>query len=96
MAPSSRRITFRDLVSSGLLRPGSQLIYEMPRRGERFLADVTKEGKIRLSDGSEFETPSGAATGACGAIVNGWRAWRDAETGMSLDQLRFEAQLRGR
>jgi hypothetical protein len=52
--------------------------------GSEFLADykgktytgVVKDGKLELSDGHKFSTPSAAAVHVTKTNVNGWRFWR--------------------
>lgn len=52
--------------------------------GSRFLATykgkdyggVVENGKLALSDGSTFPTPSAAAVHITGSNVNGWRFWK--------------------
>ena len=52
--------------------------------GSEFTADhkgktysgVVKDGKLELSDGNKFTTPSAAATHVTGSNVNGWRFWK--------------------
>jgi hypothetical protein len=35
-----------------------------------------KDGKLELSDGRKFTTPSAAAVHITGSNVNGWRFWK--------------------
>jgi len=52
--------------------------------GTEFMADykgksysgVVKDGKLELSDGHKFSTPSAAAVHVTKTNVNGWRFWR--------------------
>ncbi len=52
--------------------------------GSEFMADykgtahtgVVKDGKLELSDGGKFTTPSAAAMHITGSNVNGWRFWK--------------------
>ncbi len=59
------------------------LRYEGPRR-TRFLVATT----IRLADGTERDTPTGAAMAATGTIVNGWAVWHVERNGESLTEMR--------
>jgi hypothetical protein len=52
--------------------------------GTEFMADykgtaytgIVKDGKLELSDGGKFTTPSAAAVHITGSNVNGWRFWK--------------------
>jgi Restriction Enzyme Adenine Methylase Associated len=52
--------------------------------GSEFIADykgktysgIAKAGKLELSDGTKFTTPSAAAVHITGSSVNGWRFWK--------------------
>jgi hypothetical protein len=52
--------------------------------GSEFVADykgntysgIAKDGKLEMSDGHKFTTPSAAAVHITGHNVNGWRFWR--------------------
>lgn len=74
-----RRVTVRDLLDVGLLTAGEELTYLRPRAGESHRATVTSSGKLRLEDGREFPTPSGAAMAAAASgPVDGWWMWANA------------------
>ena len=70
--------------------------------GSEFLADykgtshtgVAKDGKLELSDGYVFSTPSAAAVHITGSNVNGWRFWKCRLPGMS--QYVLIERLRGK
>jgi hypothetical protein len=83
-----RRVRLTDLLESGDLQPGQQLIWERPQLGQFYRATVTEAGALRLEDGREFSSPSRAAMEAAGvASYDGWYAWRP-ENGESLNELR--------
>lgn len=52
--------------------------------GSEFISDykgqshsgVARDGKLELSDGHRFSTPSAAAAHITGTNVNGWRFWK--------------------
>lgn len=76
--PSSQRhygVSFRQLVAARLVAPGA--ILTGSRSGLQRTAAVTADGRIRLNDGAEFDSPSAAA---CAALHvrswNGWDFWR--------------------
>ncbi|WP_045747799.1 CBS domain-containing protein [Actinoplanes rectilineatus] len=84
-----RRVRISDLIEADLLRPGQTLFYRQ-RRGEApHEAVVTERGRLRLPDGREFDTPSGAGTAVSRiSAVPGWAAWRLEPDGTSLHELR--------
>ncbi|MEO8595480.1 MAG: hypothetical protein ABI759_19325 [Candidatus Solibacter sp.] len=71
--------------------------------GSEFMADhkgknysgISKDGKLELSDGGKFTTPSAAAVHVTGSSVNGWRFWKCKLPGTSqfvlLERLRGKA-----
>ena len=72
-----RRFEVGDLLEAGMVSPGEPLVWPRPRSGQEFHATITDEGKIRLEDGSVFDTPSAAAIRASGLnAVPGWEVWR--------------------
>ncbi|WP_229369343.1 hypothetical protein [Umezawaea beigongshangensis] len=74
--PDSRRESVRDLLRAGLISAGDRLRFTRPRAREEHVATVSPEGRIVLTDGTEYDTPSDAAKAAGGTPVNGWIAWR--------------------
>lgn len=83
-----RRVTIADLLDAGLLFEGDELTFSRPSIGETHRATVTASGKLRLSDGQEFPTPSRAArVAADGGSFDGWHYWLTS-SGKSLDSLR--------
>ena len=76
-APAQRHygVSFRQLVTTGLVLPGTTLTGS--RSGQQVGATVTAEGRIRLDAGKEFDTPSAAAIAALHVRSwNGWDFWR--------------------
>ncbi|MGW7095969.1 restriction system modified-DNA reader domain-containing protein [Streptomyces sp. NPDC054874] len=85
-----RRVLVSDLVAVGLLKAGTRLAFPRRRSGEVHLAEVTADGRIELSDGRRFKSPSTAAAAATGrGPYDGWTAW-ELENGALLDILRQE------
>ncbi|GAQ54718.1 CBS domain-containing protein [Streptomyces acidiscabies] len=83
-----RRVLVSDLVNAGLLTPGAQLTFWRKRSGEAHRARVTEDGRIELSDGQRFKSPSAAAAAATGrGPHDGWTAWA-LDDGTLLDVLR--------
>ncbi|MEV7851051.1 CBS domain-containing protein [Streptomyces sp. NPDC088183] len=71
-----RRVRVSDLVDAGLLAAGARLTFRRKRSGEAHLARVTTDGRIELSDGRRFTSPSAAAAAASGrGPFDGWTAW---------------------
>jgi hypothetical protein len=86
---NGRRVRILDLLRSGLLDLGQELLLERPRIGEVHRAVVTSGGRIKLEDGQKFTSPSGAAGAVCGGVaMDGWNAWRVGENGPFLFALR--------
>ncbi|QDY78727.1 CBS domain-containing protein [Streptomyces qinzhouensis] len=83
-----RRVRVSDLIDAGLLVPDSPLIFRRRRSGHEHHARVTADGRIALSNGRQFRTPSQAAAAATGrGPFDGWTAWELAD-GTPLDELR--------
>ena len=65
------------------------LVWSRPRKGKKYEATLLATGRIRLSDGREFLSPSGAAMAAADVVsYDGWYAWRLGDSGPTLDELR--------
>ncbi|WP_369189917.1 CBS domain-containing protein [Streptomyces sp. R08] len=83
-----RRVRVSDLINAGLLPAGTRLTFRRRRSGEAHLAHVTEDGKIELSDGQQFSSPSAAAAEATGrGPLDGWTAWT-LDDGTLLDAVR--------
>ena len=50
-SPTSKRVSIAQVLEAGLLIAGETLVWERPRKGERWVATVTSEGKLRMDDG---------------------------------------------
>ncbi|MGW4486150.1 restriction system modified-DNA reader domain-containing protein [Amycolatopsis sp. NPDC004368] len=87
-----RRVMVADLLSNGLIEPGTKLQFKRARIGDTFHATVTDQGRIRLEPGGEeFRSPSRAAMVAAGMrAVDGWRAWVVVGQDKLLDAVRQE------
>ncbi|KFI93952.1 GmrSD restriction endonuclease domain-containing protein [Bifidobacterium stellenboschense] len=84
----SRRVTIRQVVKAGLLIPGEKLVWERPRKGERWYATVTETGKFRLDDGSEHASPTAAAKAAAGGKASGGLdVWKRTSDGVKLSEI---------
>lgn len=82
-----REVTLADVAE----RVGTprDLVWTRPRKGERHEATLLDNGRIKLADGQEFRSPSGAAMAAAQVVsYDGWYAWRIGEGGPTLDDLR--------
>lgn len=83
-----RRVRVSDLTDAGLLTPGTQLTFRRRRSGATHSARVTTDGRIELSDGRRYKSPSAAAAAASGrGPFDGWTAWA-LDDGTLLDGLR--------
>lgn len=83
-----RRVKVRDLIDANLLKPGTVLVYDRPQAGETFQVTVTETGRLQLPDGRETGSLSGAVWQLSGKRVDGWYAWRTADTDELLHSLR--------
>jgi hypothetical protein len=61
------------IVSDTSFPPGTEFIAEY--KGKTY-SGVVQDGKLELSDGHKFSTPSAAAVHITNTNVNGWRFWR--------------------
>ena len=96
-AHGSRRVTIRQVVQAGLLIPGEKLVWERPRKGERWFATVTEDGRFRLDDGSEHSSPTAAAKAAAGGKASGGLdVWKRTSDGRRLSEIWKEYRLKAR
>jgi len=78
-----------DLVKSGSLSAGQELIWNRRVAKQVHIATVNQDGSITTADGVKHKTPSGAAKHLNGdKPVDGWLAWKLKSTGQSLASLR--------
>jgi hypothetical protein len=78
-----------DLIKSGSLTAGQEIIWNRRVAKETHLATVNQDGSITTADGIKHKTPSGAAKHLNGnKPVDGWLAWKIKSTGNSLASLR--------
>lgn len=67
------------------------LVWVRPKKGQRYEGVLLSNGHIRLSDGREFRSPSGAAMAAAEVVsYDGWYAWRLDEGGPTLNEIRHQ------
>lgn len=85
-ARGSQRVTIKQVVAAGLLIPGETLVWERPRKGERWVSTVTADGRLRLDDGSEYATPTAAAR-AVGGRSAGLDVWKRTSNGEKLSDI---------
>jgi len=80
------------IVSDTTFPAGSE--FTADHKGKSY-SGIAKDGKLELSDGSKFTTPSAAAVHVTGSNVNGWRFWKCKLPGASqfvlLERLRGKA-----
>ncbi len=78
-----------DLLHSGLINPGENLIWDRRVEKVKHLAVVNSDGTITTADGKIHKTPSGAAKHLNGnKPVDGWLAWKIQKSGKSIGSLR--------
>ena len=78
-----------DLVNSGFLKAGQELIWNRRVAKQIHIAIVNHDGSISTADGVKHRTPSGAAKHLNGnKPVDGWLAWKVKSSLVSLAALR--------
>lgn len=78
-----------DLIESGTLNAGQELVWNRRVAREMHLATVNQDGSITTADGIKHKTPSGAAKHLNGnKPVDGWLAWKVKSSQVSLAELR--------
>ncbi|MEU5785297.1 CBS domain-containing protein [Micromonospora lupini] len=88
---NGRRVRISDLMTAGLLESGTVLYFRQYVGAEPHQATVTGRGRLRLTDGREFDTPSGAAAAAAELVAApGWEVWRVGPDGPLLGELRLQ------
>jgi len=69
----------------------AQLIWNRPKKGQLYEATLLDGGVIRLDNGTEFRSPSGAAMASAEVVsYDGWYAWRLGPGGPTLNDLRHQ------
>lgn len=58
-----RRVRMTDLLDAGLRHPGDQLVWERPRLGQTYRAEVIENGSIKPDGHEAFASPSRAGPG---------------------------------
>ncbi|GAB2471542.1 hypothetical protein [Xylanimonas ulmi] len=66
----------------------TRLVWERPRRGQRFEATLHPDGVIELADGGRYRHPDAAASAVSGSpAAQGWSVWRlGSGTGRTLTE----------
>lgn len=81
-------MTLNELIKSGVLPIGTELIWKRRVQGETHTATVAHNA-IRTADGKLHKSPSGAARHLNnGKPVDGWKVWKIKETGLLIDSFR--------
>lgn len=84
-----REVTLAEVAE--LVGTPADLVWVRPKKNERFEAILLAKGVIRLDDGREFRSPSGAAMAAAEVVsYDGWYAWRLGEGGPALNDFRHQ------
>ncbi len=94
-SPTSKRVTIKQVLAAGLLIPGETLVWNRPRKGERWIAIVTAEGRLRMDDGKEYGTPTAAARSVGGKSA-GLNVWKRTSNGQKLSDVWKAYRLRRR
>lgn len=66
-------VSLHDLLAAGLVKVGDRLTGE--RGGQHYVAEVIEGGRVRVQDGREFDSLSGAADRLTQRSNNGWEFW---------------------
>jgi hypothetical protein len=69
----ARKVELADVLGAGLIEEGATL-YARGRRSAGRTATVLPDGALDV-DGIRYESPSGAARGVSGQVINGWGFW---------------------
>lgn len=83
----SLTVTLLDLVSAGYLSVGDVLHPDPSAHRQRW-AKITDQGRVRLDNGDEFSSPSGAGRHIIQRACAGWHFWKVQGTGLRLLDLR--------
>ena len=83
LSANSKRVSIAQVLEAGLLIPGETLVWERPRKGERWVATVTAGGELRMDDGKEYATSTAAAR-AVGGSSAGLTVWKRTSNGQRL------------
>ena len=92
-SPTSKRVSIAQVLKAGLLIPGETLVWDRPRKGERWVATITAGGKLRMDDGKEYATPTAAAR-AVGGSSAGLTVWKRTSNGQKLSDIWKAYRLR--
>lgn len=72
MIHPSWRVTVKDLLDAGLLKPDQELRFF---GRDAVIAIVTPQGSVFL-EGVHYKSPTAAARAVTGTSTNGWKAWK--------------------
>ncbi|MCH8870296.1 MAG: hypothetical protein IIC85_11340 [Chloroflexi bacterium] len=93
ISSKNQRVSLKDLLSSGLLEPGEELMCE-PRKGEPYTGRLTANGNIAF-EGTIFGSSSDWASKIAGNSRNGWRDVSARGRPLSEFRERYEEGFRG-
>lgn len=69
----------------------AELIWKRPKKQQEYHATLLPGGVIKLPDGRDFRSPSGAAMAVADVVsYDGWYAWRLVTTGKTLNEHRHD------
>ena len=72
-------VSIPDLIAADLLCPGETL--QATHSGDEYRAAVLPDGRVRIADGTKFNSLSGAADHVTQRSSNGWQFWKVARDG---------------
>jgi hypothetical protein len=78
-----------ELLKAGLINPEEKIIWHRKLQNQWHVAIVTKDGRVKTSDGQIHNSPSKAARHLnAGISINGWRVWKVERLSKTLLELR--------
>ncbi len=92
-SPTSKRVSIAQRAGSRAAYRRRPWYGSVPARGERWVATVTSEGKLRMDDGREYATPTAAAR-AVGGSSAGLTVWKRTSNGQKLSDVWKAYRLR--
>lgn len=66
----SRRVSLADVVTVGIISVGDVFVWRRPAKGDAFRVTVTEDRRLRLPNGTDVDSPSGAVTELTGSSAS--------------------------
>jgi hypothetical protein len=84
---AERRSDLKELLATGLLRPGQTVTWKRRQLNVTHVATITADGRMKTSDGQSHPSPSACAIALTGYPVKTWELWKTGD-GITLAELR--------